>query len=312
MGVPRGRPWTYRIGVIGIGWLAAVGWAAARPAWIDQGGDPALESTNLQGVGSCTATGDPASDRRRADDAARAEIARQIRGKIYEVGQRMASGDVLLIYLAMHGTLLRSDTEPDGNDEAFLPVDAQRGNPGTYLRDNDLVSILRDVNGRVVLVIDACFAGGTGAPTWRDPEHMDVEIPDFSGTDDLATAATAVLTASRGDEPARDGVLARHLISAFEPFEQADQSGDRQLSVQELWRYVQRDIQGQHPQLLPGYRDVALADRSIGYVDIDSTPPGATVYIGDDRVGQTPLQDKPIPVGEHILRLQKRCPTSSC
>ena len=108
-----------RIWIIGIVLLVLAGSAAARPAWIDQGGDPALEREALQGVGSCTATGDPAADRRRAADAARTEIASQIRVDIKsifttetheidgEVSSRIAEQTESFVRLSLSGIKIR-------------------------------------------------------------------------------------------------------------------------------------------------------------------------------------------------------------
>ncbi|MDP6052891.1 MAG: hypothetical protein QF879_11125, partial [Candidatus Latescibacteria bacterium] len=62
------------VSLLGAGGCASV---LAQPDWMAK--PPRASSLYMYGVGIAHATGDQASDRQRADDAARTDIARQLR-----------------------------------------------------------------------------------------------------------------------------------------------------------------------------------------------------------------------------------------
>ena len=54
--------------------------------------------------------------------------------------KELESDDVLLVYLAMHGTLIK---EEDETKRAFLPTDALKGRASTYITDEELEPLKR-------------------------------------------------------------------------------------------------------------------------------------------------------------------------
>ncbi|MEW6755368.1 MAG: PEGA domain-containing protein, partial [Candidatus Latescibacterota bacterium] len=210
--------------------------------------------------------------------------------------------DVLLVYLALHGTLIR---EGDQTRRAFLPHDARKGSRSTYIRDEELGSWLADIRARKVLVLDACFAGDKGSRFFRDQADRALILPEFVADDPLVRQAHAVLTASGHDEPAADGALAQVLGQALQTMEQADRDRDGRLSPAEVHAYVVEHLQGQHPELLPGAQDVPLVDATTGYLSVETDPPGAEVWFGTERLGVTPLKRRATPAVTNELVLRR-------
>jgi hypothetical protein len=109
---------------------------------------------------------------------------------------RLGTDDVLLVYLAMHGTLVR---DGDISKRAFLPRDARKGLASTYVADAELATWLSRVRARKVVVLDVCFAGDRGTRFFRDPESRALMVPSFASGDPLVRSARAVITASGHD-----------------------------------------------------------------------------------------------------------------
>jgi hypothetical protein len=219
-----------------------------------------------------------------------------------EFARDLSSEDVLLIYLAMHGTVVK---EGDETKRAFLPVDASKGRPTTYISDKELGDWLARVQAQKIVILDVCFAGGKGSRFFRDESNRTLIMPTFERGDPLARNAQAVITASGRDEPAKDGELARALGRALEEFSQTDRDRNNLLSAREIYEHIKRNISGQNPELLPGYREVAMVDGTTGYVTVETTPPGAEVWFGGELLGETPLHRRPVKAVTDFLSIRK-------
>ena len=110
-----------------------------------------------------------------------------------EMRRRISDEDNLLIYYAGHGAL---DTEAD--EGYWLPVDAVADNPVNWLANATVVSALKAMEAKHVLVIaDSCFAGKLA----RDV-HPQIRAPDYLERLSLKRARTALT--SGGLEPVPD------------------------------------------------------------------------------------------------------------
>src|SRR5205085_10864172 len=75
-----------------------------------------------------------------------------------------SAGDHLLFHYSGHGTQIASadPSQPDGLDEALVPVNFDWNDPSTALTRSELQAILATVPDGVALTLlaDACYSGG--------------------------------------------------------------------------------------------------------------------------------------------------------
>lgn len=82
-------------------------------------------------------------------DASKSQITKQLSG----LAKKIQSEDKLLIFYAGHGI------EKDGTG-FFLPVDADRGDFGTWFSSDELISLLKHIKSQhTLLIADACYSG---------------------------------------------------------------------------------------------------------------------------------------------------------
>jgi hypothetical protein len=82
----------------------------------------------------------------------------------YMVNQSIA-GDQLLFWYSGHGAQipLRNTGEVDGMIECLCPVDFSFDDQSTWIKDKDLIEVLKRLNGHNIyctVVLDSCFSGG--------------------------------------------------------------------------------------------------------------------------------------------------------
>jgi len=224
--------------------------------------------------------------------------------------KNLTKNDLFIFYFSGHGTLRKCPPglEPDDTDEFLLPFNAKKGKLGTYIKDDYLVSWLKSVRAKRLVILDACFQGG--GKSVLDEAERPFDLPSLVKTgDDLADASDALLTASGKDEPAREdaklkhGVLTYHLGEAFKTMDKSDKNGDGKLNVKETLDYLKEKIKKQTPQLV-SKETLVLIDHTIGTVSINSVPSGASVFVDGADKGKTPLT-LALSVGVHFLKLEK-------
>ncbi|MBQ2948244.1 MAG: CHAT domain-containing protein [Clostridia bacterium] len=177
-----------------------------------------------------------------------------------------AEDDLSILYLCTHGVLSSSDDEAiylllgDGQNESPLSADT-------------LYSFIKDIQGEKLLILDACFSGaliGRGQPDiGRLPgSHIQREsyISPF-----IADPSIHVLTSASGHESSWY-YDSRHLSSGAVSYfasalscglglygtPEADLSGDGQVSLDELHRYLSAAVPSSTSQLLSAHADTLL------------------------------------------------------
>lgn len=204
------------------------------------------------------------------DDGATADA---VRGAILDLAGRMSPADELLIFYSGHGGRLPREhfqsADPDAVDETLSLYDAE-------LSDDELAALLDRVPGRVLLVLDSCFAGGFAKDVIARPGRMGL----FSSEEDV--------TSSVADKFRAGGFLAAFMIDALED-ERAD-DGDGYLTTLELSHYLHEryrtDVKGGGPedyirtggpQL--GYQRLVVDRGSLGPADVlFRIQPGADTF----------------------------------
>ena len=172
------------------------------------------------------------------DDATHRNIIMAMR----EVYQRADENDVILFYFSGHGL-----------PGAFLPVDfdGMTNRLEHYqLRDELLASRAK----HKLVIADACHSGSLGG---RDNTQGAIAFGGRGGGADAALnayynalnnaqASTALLLSSKGEEISledgglRSGIFSHYLIRGMKG--EADDNGDRLVSIQELFSFVHREV----------------------------------------------------------------------
>jgi len=222
----------------------------------------------------------------------------------------MDRNSVLFFYFSGHGTSVIDERspEPDGNEEYFLPADAMP-DMRNFIQDDDLIFWLSKIpEGKKVIIVDACYQGEGKGYKMRD---KGITVPEINQKDDLVTSVDIMLAASAGNEPAFEDDKAQNsaftslFAEALDNLSRADVDNDRKLNFNEITGYIKDRISGQNPQLEIKSEDIILADHTFGFISIDGNPIGADVYIGNEKIGRTPVAEVRYDAGTHILRIEK-------
>lgn len=186
----------------------------------------------------------------------------RFRRSLEALAARMTVADQLVLFYSGHGGRLRRSgpqpADPDAVDETLSLYDGE-------LTDDELAALLDAVPGRVLLVLDSCFAGGFSKDVITVPGRMGV----FSSEEDV--------TSSVADKFRAGGFLAVFLAEALEG-DWAD-DGDGQLTALELSHYLHEryrtDVKGggpddyvrtEGPHL--GYQRLVVDRGSLGPADV--------------------------------------------
>ena len=188
-----------------------------------------------------------------------------LRAAVQRFGSQMGPDDLLIFFYSGHGGRRPHEgafqqSDPDGIDETVEFYD--RG-----VTDDEFAQWLDMVpNGRVLLVLDACFSGGFSKDVISRPNRMGI----FSSEEDVTSSVAAKFRAG--------GYLAVFLADAVEN-NLADDDGDGEISALELSQYLhdryRMDVKsadpGQYvrtggPQL--GYQHLVVDRGSIGPYDV--------------------------------------------
>jgi uncharacterized caspase-like protein len=160
--------------------------------------------------------------------------------------------DTVVLYFAGHGMRdhINGSLDADGLGKYFLPYDASRSDLySTALDMDEITNILHRLTPeRVVVLLDSCFSGAAGGRSPFDPAAKGVRTPitrEF--LDRMAYGkGRVVLTASGPGESAQEsaefahGVFTYYLLKGLRGA--ADLSGDGEIDVQEIYRYVSDQV----------------------------------------------------------------------
>ena len=159
--------------------------------------------------------------------------------------------DEVIVYLSGHGASVPDmdgdEADGDGNDEAFLPYDAARGDPSSYVIDDDLGEwVARIPANKVALFLDSCYSGGQAKAI--DEGSLGKKGPSDSIAKDVLTDATPqqrreILAACQPSQLAWENRGLQHGVFTYFVLQgmadnSADMDGDGKVSFRELGTYV--------------------------------------------------------------------------
>ena len=159
--------------------------------------------------------------------------------------------DKVIVYLSGHGAsvpdLNGDEADGDGNDEAFLPYDAAKGDPSSYIIDDDLGEWIERIPAeKVAVFIDSCYSGGQAKAL--DEGTLEKKGLSDSIAKDVLTDATAkqlreVLAACQPSQLAWENRGLQHGVFTYFVLQgmadnSADTNGDGKVSFRELGSYV--------------------------------------------------------------------------
>ncbi len=159
--------------------------------------------------------------------------------------------DKVIVYLSGHGAsvpdLNGDEADGDGNDEAFLPYDAAKGDPASYIIDDDLGEWIAHIPAEEVAVfIDSCYSGGQ-AKALDEGTLGKKGLSDSIAKDVLTDASPKqlreVLAACQPNQMAWENRGLQHGVFTYFVLQgmadnSADTNGDRKVSFRELGSYV--------------------------------------------------------------------------
>ncbi|MCC7046295.1 MAG: caspase family protein [Alphaproteobacteria bacterium] len=218
----------------------------------DYGGLPALRTA----IGDAMAVGALLSDAygfevRLLQNATRG----QILGALADLRGTLGENDNLLIYYAGHGYL-----DQAAEQGYWLPIDAERNNPGNWIANSDLTAQVRAMKARHVMVVaDSCYSGTL-------VRGISVSIPPGDRRVDwlkrLSVKRARTVLASGGVEPVLDGGGGGHSVFA-KAFMDALMENDSVLDGQSLFVKLRRPVVVNSSQV-PEYADIRQAGHDGG------------------------------------------------
>jgi len=167
------------------------------------------------------------------------------------IAARSRPEDTVIVYLSGHGAsvpdLDGDEADGDGNDEAFLPYDAGKGDPASYIIDDDLGKwIARIPANEVAVFLDSCYSGGQARSL--DAASLGNKGSSDSIAKDVLTDATSkqrreILAACQPSQLAWENRGLQHGVFTYFVLQgmadnSADTNGDGKVSFRELGSYV--------------------------------------------------------------------------
>lgn len=195
-----------------------------------------------------------------------------ILGALTSFVAQAGKNDYLLIYYSGHGTVVgdASGDEPDGSDEAIVPVDYIEVNNAPLILDDELGEIFSGSSTQKgVFIFDSCNSGGfvNKALNTGDLNARYIETTNLKGqatNGDLDITQFPVLAASGQYEFAiendnlQHGVFTYFILEGLSGFK-ADADNDDYITIRELFDYAENHTKSyvkyyygfvyQHPQL---------------------------------------------------------------
>ena len=239
---------------------------------------------------------------------------------IYKALRRLAAsakpGESILIYYAGHG-----DLDRQYNDGWWIPVDAEAGNPITYLDNVQVQKAMRNMKARHVLLIsDSCYSGTLFGRARTMPSVITDKY--YLG---LYNERSRWGMTSGNKTPVSDEGAGGHSIFAYQVLKELKKNEKPYLSTQELYTRI-APIVGNNSEQTPlcspirntGDRggefifvassgaEVERPDPSHGTtLSVSANVEGAAVLVDGKNVGETPLSDAAVSPGKHRISIEK-------
>ena len=241
------------------------------------------------------------------------------RAGVYRALRRLSAsakpGDSVLIYYAGHGDLDRQ------YDEGWwIPVDAEAGNPVTYLDNTNVQKAMRNMKARHVLLIsDSCYSG----TLFGRARAMPGVITDKYYLSLYNEKSRWGMT-SGNKTPVSDEGDDGHSIFAYQLLKELGKNEKPYLSTQELYTRI-APIVGNNSEQTPLCSPIRnTGDRGGEFIfvassgatvtrpvpsrkttlSVNANVTGARVMVDGRSVGKTPLDDKAVSPGTHRLRVE--------
>jgi hypothetical protein len=159
---------------------------------------------------------------------------------------RVGKGDTVVIFFSGHGA---PEATPGvgGVEKYLLPVNADPSRCfSTGIAMKRIAEIFRRLPAeRVLFVIDSCFSGAaTGGGRGLESNLKGIRVTRVDRS--LEATKRIVLTGSQGNQPSQEkdelqhGVFSYYLVKALQGA--ADRDGDKQVTVDEVFRYVSANV----------------------------------------------------------------------
>jgi len=241
---------------------------------------------------------------------------------INEYRKTLTPDDKLLIYYAGHGYYDESTAT-----SYWLPVDAEKDDDTNWLMSKKLTSNLKRIASRHVLIIaDSCYSG-----TLTRSAVVSLSTSENRKTylEKLLTKPARILISSGGNEPVTDAGGSGHSIFADALIKALKSMDQEMFTAEELFASrIKESVAGRAEQT-PEYqiiRDsghdggdfifvssikkygttntVENVRSDNGRLLVSTDPAGASCYINDKLMGNTPI-DQNLPSGTYDIRLEK-------
>lgn len=149
--------------------------------------------------------------------------------------------DVAVLFISSHGMAAGDANVRRPKDLLILPTDADPADPlGTAVTGQTLIESLKDVPGHILVIIDACYAGGVTLPD-TNRFALDAASP-WAGM--FVFASSSYDQPSREDSVGKHGVFTEALLEALR-----GQNGMRTLDGTIITDYLASYLARRVPQL---------------------------------------------------------------
>lgn len=154
----------------------------------------------------------------------RAASRQQILQGLDGLKQKVEPSDTAVVFLAGHGM-----NDPAGS-YYYLPFDAHT-DPASMLSGADLQAALRNISGKVILMIDTCHSGGVGGR--RSITRL---INDLANENKVVVFAASTGSETSRESPSwRNGAFTKALIEGLRGVADYEEDGKLTLSELETW-----------------------------------------------------------------------------
>lgn len=178
-----------------------------------------------------------------------------IRTELAELASSGDPDDSVMIFFSGHGARIGSGAT---ETSALVPADCRTSNmQDTVLGEAEFSAALADIKARRLLVlIDACHAGGAGVLKRHEDEEVRLGFDEKSLRRLAQGAGRVIIASSRANETslvmrgARNSIFTEHLLEALKG--KARTTGDGLIRVFDVFNYVSEQVRGtvpgrQHP-----------------------------------------------------------------
>lgn len=160
----------------------------------------------------------------------------QVMDEVASVLERCSRSDTVIVYFSGHGVIKR------GNLFLLLRSSKDESFARTTLSARHLLDLLSECGARQKLfILDCCNAGTLASSTGLKGERVPAESLGIEPENHYVLMASGHLEPARELEELKGSFLTSHICSALEErFVEADEDGDRTLSLDDLTRWLER------------------------------------------------------------------------